>query len=407
MKKIVSFLTVMVLLQQSFWAQNTQNKFANMLYPVLNEFKLGFIDATGKLVVDYIYEVKQRDDIQQMEDGFIPFRKNKKWGFLNARGVEIIAAQYDIVSSFKNGYCLVGKLKPNETNPKIGSLYGVIDKTGVEVIPLKYDEAEFSMLSNSDYFIAKQGKKFGFVDIKTGNESGFKFSALSHFENGFAPAKDAESRKWGLVNVKGEWTADPNFDFVAHVGLNKIFQVSGPDGQWTLGNEIGQPAAEIYSYKRVQGATNFAYYSSGRLVVIDGSKYGYVDDTLGVIIPFKYADASNFYNDVAIVNEGGTKVRGSNLVNGGSWKLIDRSGDIVMELKDVEEYQEFSEGLAAVKVKGLWGFMNEKGVITIKPQWKEAPKPFKNGLAMVSNFPNWSTKFGYINLQGKVIKATE
>ncbi len=395
------------MLQQSLFAQATQNKFANMLYPVLKEFKLGFIDGTGKLVVDYLYEVKQRDDIQQMEDGFIPYRKNKKWGFLNARGVEIIAAQYDIVSSFKNGYCLVGKLKPNETNPKIGSLYGIIDKTGVEVIPLKYEEAEMSMLSNNDYFIAKQGKKYGYIDIKTGAESGFKYGDLSHFENGFAPAKDAETRKWGLINTKGDWVTKPNYEFVDHVGLNKIFQISGPDGQWTLGDEKASESVEIVSYKRVQGATNFAYYTSGRLVVIENTKFGYVDDTLGVAIPFKYAEGSNFYNDVAIVNEGGTRGRGSNLVTGGSWKLIDRSGDLVTELKDVEEYLPFSEGFAAVKIKGLWGFINEKGVIAIKPQWKEAPKPFKNGLALVSNFPNWSTKFGYVNHQGKMIKTTE
>jgi hypothetical protein len=58
----------------------------------------------------------------------------------------------------------------------------------------------------------------------------------------------------------------------------------------------------------------------------------------------------------------------------------------------------FSEGLACVKYKGRWGYINHNGEWIIKPIFKQAGS-FENGLAWVE-----SDKFsGYISKTGRQI----
>jgi hypothetical protein len=61
----------------------------------------------------------------------------------------------------------------------------------------------------------------------------------------------------------------------------------------------------------------------------------------------------------------------------------------------------FSDGLAAVKLNGKWGYIDKDGKTVISPQFDQAV-PFQNGLAQVvvrSSPP----KFGYIDRTGKYI----
>ncbi|MGL5675221.1 MAG: WG repeat-containing protein [Cellulosilyticaceae bacterium] len=65
-----------------------------------------------------------------------------------------------------------------------------------------------------------------------------------------------------------------------------------------------------------------------------------------------------------------------------------------------EEAQSFSEGLAAVKKDGKWGFINKKGEFIIKPQY-EYVESFQEGLAMVVD--SKTIGWGYIDQTGKVV----
>ena len=59
---------------------------------------------------------------------------------------------------------------------------------------------------------------------------------------------------------------------------------------------------------------------------------------------------------------------------------------------------DFSDGLAPVKIKNKWGYINKAGEIAIKPQFKSAYE-FQNGLAMVET----ARGKGYIDRTGKYI----
>ena len=71
-----------------------------------------------------------------------------KWGVIDKSGKEVIPCKYDFIYDFCEGLAKV----------RLDGKYGYIDKSGKEVIPCKYDGAKFV----SDGLIGvKRGKKWG------------------------------------------------------------------------------------------------------------------------------------------------------------------------------------------------------------------------------------------------------
>jgi hypothetical protein len=59
-------------------------------------------------------------------------------------------------------------------------------------------------------------------------------------------------------------------------------------------------------------------------------------------------------------------------------------------------FEDFSEGLANVRVNGLWGYIDKSGAFSIKPQFDSARR-FSNGLALVQI----KKEYVYIDKGGK------
>jgi len=126
--------------------------FSEGLFSIQKNMKAGYIDITGKEVIPLKYA-----DTSSFSDGLAAVENDKyKWGFIDKTGKEVIPFVYEQSSSFYNGYAVVMKQEDNFTNKYINNLisnhidsdfngslllakYGVIDKTGKEIIPCKYD----------------------------------------------------------------------------------------------------------------------------------------------------------------------------------------------------------------------------------------------------------------------------
>lgn len=121
--------------------------------------------------------------------------------------------------------------------------------------------------------------------------------------------------------------------------------------------------------------------------------YGYQDQNKNIIIDTKYERAGEFNKEnIAIVKE----------ING-NWIIINKSGQKASP-HEFDEIKDFKEGLALVKLDGLYGYIDENGKIKIKPQYMEA-YDFCEGRAKVRL--SKSTLFKFIDRDGNNKNCTE
>lgn len=117
------------------------------------EFKWGFIDNKGKAITKIVY-----DEYSNFTEGLAAVVKDKKLGFIDKNGSEVIPLKYE------KGFIADGLVRVYLNNK-----FGFLDYKGNEVIPLKYDSVWcFAFLKEGFIGVTLNGKK-GFVDIE-GNE---------------------------------------------------------------------------------------------------------------------------------------------------------------------------------------------------------------------------------------------
>ena len=144
--------------------------------------KSSILEKSPRLVAHLKY-----DDISTWwSDGLASVKLNNKYGYIDKTGKEVIPLKYDgvdvLFNSFEEGLVRV------ELNGK----YGFIDKTGKEVIPLKYDFVgdTFDSFREGLARVELNGK-YGFID-KTGKEViPLQYDNIydDYFKNGFAKVK--------------------------------------------------------------------------------------------------------------------------------------------------------------------------------------------------------------------------
>jgi hypothetical protein len=83
------------------------------------------------------------------------------------------------------------------------------------------------------------------------------------------------------------------------------------------------------------------------------------------------------------------------------WGYIDPAGSLKIEAQ-FDFAAPFSEGLAAVMLRGKWGYIDLRGNFVIPPRFNEAG-PFSDGLALVRSKPGRDAPFGYIDKTGTVV----
>jgi hypothetical protein len=193
----------------------------------------------------YIQLPPQYDAKGDLNGGFAWVKLNGKIGVIDATGKEITPIKYDNISNFVDRYAGV----------KLNGKWGVIDKTGKEVIPVRY-EAVKELVVNGVANVKKNGEWI-YASV-TGKEYG----NVESFTEGLA-----------AVAVGGYWDWDDEF----YEG-----------GKWGFIDTTGR---EVISLKYDDAYS----FSEGLAQVKLGGKWGFVDKTGKEAIPLKYDDASTFF----------------------------------------------------------------------------------------------------------------
>ena len=239
------------------------------------------------------------------------------------------------------------------------------------------------------------------------------YSAAEEFVDEVAFA--AQNGIYGLIDRNGIWLVEPVWSSFLPFSEGRAAVCSGE--KWGF---IDKTGALIIDYKfREVGS-----FSCGRAMARTGSNYGYIDPLGNMAVSEKFRSAGPFEDDIAFASQGSSTYiinkagspqftldsglsvvgysEGVALVKYKSaYYYITKYGRKAFGDTDTNEYQDalmFAGGHAAVKLEGLWGFINSKGVASISPEFM-AVDSFSDGMAAVQNE---SGLWAYIDTSGSL-----
>ena len=307
--------------------------------------KWGFVDKTGRLIIDLQFEM-----VGQFNDGLAVVQHNDKMGYINKNGEIVVPCNYRLCWDFQNGYALV------ELNDRIG----LINRWGMFVIPAEYDSIMPS--ANPNVYIIHIGNKEGaflvpggvifpcqydYIDI---NKSNSKVACAGmnneHFFFNDGRTTTLESDRYtkrysffsnSVLQRSEEGTEKPYFN------------------RMCLCNLRGEPITKYYDFNKGYVVNKGWNWSNGGV-------FGFVNDDGEESIPCIFQNARNFTEGLAAVNKGGSFLRedGDAYFTGGKWGYINRSGDEVIPFQ-YDDAGSFYGGAALVRIGKYFFYIDKYG----------------------------------------------
>lgn len=266
-----------------------------------------------------------------------------------------VISQYDHVSSFQEGLCVVG-VRDNDYHYQ----FGAIDAKGNVVIPVEYDNVHPCQEGVCVVEVGGANSKCGIVDINGNIVLAPYYHKMEGFQNGLAVVQDPQTELYGFVNKKGE---------------------------------IAIPLS--YQYAK-------SFSDDLALVMVQSGKYGYINAAGELVIPAIYDKAKIFSEGLAIVEKAKKDM------------VINKNGEIIVTLPENQIFDSYRyhEGRVVV-VKdddGDWwgdedqkcGYLDTKGELVIDFIYDDA-YDFEDGVALVEK----NGREFYINTNGKKVKYDE
>jgi hypothetical protein len=353
--------------------------------------KWGFIDKTGKVLIQ-----PEFDSAEVFSDGLCAVLvggNHGKWGFIDKHGMFMINPQFFMVwePGFINGLARVdvGDFSTADSAT-------IIDRKGDHLLPPTFDFIgvfQEGLAVGGHWGLGGSYQK-GVEYIDTQGKRAFlqKLVNGGNFTDGLAPAaiKDAKNlQKWGFINKQGVFVISPQYDFAdgfregyAEVGMGDLQSLENgtarfgfidtkgtvviplqfstafdfseglaairigdeKTGRWGL---IGKDGSYIVNPK----FSSLSSFKDGLAAAsINGKKYGFIDKSGNFVIAPAYDGAGDVADRYASVD----------FKEGDHWKwgVIDTKGNYVVQPISEEEIV-FSDGMAAVKVNGEYGYLKK------------------------------------------------
>jgi hypothetical protein len=342
------------------------------LYPFENKELIGFIDSTGKTLIAAEYDAasgfseglavvnrndsvfyinkeninpfnKFYNDAYVFKSGIAAVKEAGKWAFINRQG-QIIKADYEEINELSEDIYIV----------KREGKYGATNHFGQIIIEPRFEKlGDFK----NEFAYYNENGKYGFVS-NTGVIHKPEFDWISDFSD----KKNAlfkQNNLFGIVNTNGEAVLPAEYDLILK-GANNIYVVV-KNNVYGFFNGSGcfmsQITYEFLKEKPAEFYTNgkaFKLIKKGQQGLIDGNgkqsiefgafdeinfasndlikvkrknKYGFVDRKLSPVIPYKYTEATDFVDSLAIVS-----VEEENLIINTSGKTVFKSEEEIEKI---------------------------------------------------------------------------
>lgn len=415
--------------------------FTDGLAMVSRDYKWGFIDKTGKEVVPIQYK-----EARPFSEGVAAVRGETgeldhwndpvlKWCFVDKTGKEITPRKYYKVEDLSDGTAVVWETEYN---------WGIVDKTGREIVtPGKYKSLDSNYYGISSAFhdglmpVENAQGKWGFID-KTGREViPCKYAKVKEFSEGLAAVAQPTGTmgyrtvyKWGFIDTAGkeviplQFGAAENFsEGYARVGkveamydnpTDKLFFDDPTYTMWGLIDATGKQVIPCqyrsmedlkHGFAKVEfapGKSPWRYYSlvdvTGQEVVPLSKEYCLIDYLSGNL--WRVCKGGKYDGEYAVLSITGgpgpvqTPTQDPTPTEEPQRGVLTYTQVVAPQYEDA---QKFSEGLAAVKKDGKWGYIDEQGEVVVPFQYDVA-YVFNEGYAVVGTIEHGATynEDGYV-----------
>ncbi len=250
--------------------------------------------------------------------------------------------------------------------------------------------------------VRKDGRA-GCIDEKGQVVIPFDWDRISSFYHGAAIAR--RDKQEALISRTGKiltpFTSGTGFldgfdDILArNPELDLDLFILSHDGKETLYRSTGEELVtvdrvESYAYLDYTRKSESMRLDTDMLRVIDGGKYGYLNQQGEWAIPAQFTSAFPFSDGLAAVQS----------ENGRQYHLIDKQGRTIAELPENYTVQGICcEGkLIVTDARGWWGYAGQSGQVVLPCQWENAGY-FSEGRAVVKK----DGKYGIIDPAGELI----
>lgn len=352
--------------------------------------RIGFIDNTGKIVIDYDRLPNSTALVGEFHEGRAVIYLNPEgpprvtgynMGFIDETGDMVIPPRFHTARDFSEGLAYVAG----------HDFRGFIDLQGNPVIKTDDETRDFH---EGLAAVASAGLGWGYIDRSGKLVIQKQYGFSDDFSEGLAGV--VVRNKFGFINQKGEMVISPRF--------------TPRQGRYLWNGIV---ATSRFSEGLAPVSTELLYGLYG--------VYGYINRKGDFVIPPQFHTAQLFSEGLALVVKMDPQ---TNVVTRAGW--IDKSGNwIVTEVQrripsstfpktfmDPNGYGDwrYSEGLVPFYLysegKHLRGYMDQRGKVVIAPREYNKIGPFLGGVARVyvqGDEGSLSPNYGYIDKTGQFI----
>lgn len=184
---------------------NYAGTFSEGLASFTNNRQGGYIDRTGNVVIPAQYRYAK-----DFSHGFAAVKDNGVYFYINPEGENIFNSTYEECYAFNEGYGVVRIIVEDDQGLKT-KIKHIIDTDG-KVVLAPQDFSIYSNKVSNGLIYGKKGNDRGFFTITGEMLINLGSMTSSSFSEGFATVYDDKTDKAGLIDVKGNWIIEPQYE---------------------------------------------------------------------------------------------------------------------------------------------------------------------------------------------------